>query len=246
MLHTIFEPLRALFIHIPKCGGGTILRTLESHLDAPNSYRSKTKKEYRKTLVGKLESSVGEERAKRFARGHEPYAIKKLVLDAEILDDYFKFAFVRNPYDRLYSAFNGYARKHTSFLTRRKKPELADINAFLKLKLQPEMFPNGTFEEACLDEETLFIHFLPQHQFLCDEGQMKADFIGRMERFDDDSAVLYERLGLTEVSPVTRHIEFRGDLTAPSRYLEQFDRESIDLVNRLYGKDFELLGYDRA
>ena len=245
MLHTLFEPLNALFIHIPKCGGGTILRTLESHIDAPNSYKSKTKKDYRRALVEQLGEKVGAERAARYARGHEPWSIKRAMLGDEKLASLFKFAFVRNPYDRLYSAFHGYAKKQNSFFSR-KKPELVDINAFVEQKLNAGIFVDGTFDERCLDEETLFIHFLPQAEFLGDNGESHADFLGRMESFDHDVQQLYQRLGLENVQEVTRHIDYRGDLTAPSRYLERFSADSIAKVNRLYAKDFALLGYDQA
>lgn len=222
-----------------------MLRTLESKLDLPNSFRSKVKQPMREALVETLAPQIGEVRARRFTRGHETYEIKERLLDPDVLASYFKFAFVRNPYDRLYSAFNDHRKNRTTLWSKLTEKESSDFNAFVQQRLTTRMFSNGEIDESCLDEDTIYIHFFPQHLFVCREGEIAVDSIGRMERFDEDFAAILERLGQNDGKLVTRHILYRGDLTAPSRYLEHYDPASIEIVNRLYAQDFELFGYSR-
>ncbi len=246
MHHTVFTDLNAIFFHIPRCGGGTVLRTLESRLGLPNSFHSRTKKASRRRVVALLTPRLGDLRARRFARGHEPVPIKAALIPPQMLADYFGFTFVRNPYDRLYSAWYGISRRHRGLLERWRRRELRDFNAFVAGPLRERIFDRGRFDESCLDEDSINIHFHPQFGFVHDGRRLVVDEIGRLERFEDDFRRICERLGLAHDGPlVTRHINYRGDLAASPRYLDRFDRRSIEIADELYADDFGLFGYRR-
>ena len=41
-------------------------------------------------------------------------------------------------------------------------------------------------------------HFIPQHKFICDDaGKVLVDFVGRVERMQEDYQYLADRLGIT-------------------------------------------------
>jgi hypothetical protein len=245
LLHTVFDSIEAIFFHIPKCGGGTVLRTLEARLGRPSSFNREIKKRLRRELSAFLAPKIGRQRAQRFARGHVTYEIGELVVPPEVMDGYFKFVFVRGPYDRLFSAWNDLTRSHSTMLQRFRHTELKDFNVFVKTRLREDVFVDGEINEAWLDQDTIYIHFYPQFLFACKDGEIRADFIGRLESFTADFENLAVRLGLGDVPMVTRHVKYRGNLKTASRYLDRYDQESIEIVNELYGRDFELFGYER-
>jgi hypothetical protein len=141
---------------------------------------------------------------------------------------YFKFAFVRNPWSRLYSAY--------TFLNKGGMNEadqawaatnLAGIDSFEQFVLE------------WLDAETMmsWVHFMPQHHFITNSrGEVAMDFIGRMENIDTDFNHVCQRLGIVANLPTlnksTRH-----------PHIQPYTDEMRNKVGELYKKDVSLFGY---
>jgi hypothetical protein len=102
---------------------------------------------------------------------------------------FFKFAFVRNPWDRLVSTYFFLKNGGVNELDRRFAAEnLAGYDAFAE------------FVEGWLKEKNIWssVHFRPQHYFICDANFCpRVDFIGRTETIDADFRFICQRLGVT-------------------------------------------------
>jgi hypothetical protein len=145
---------------------------------------------------------------------------------------YFKFTFVRNPYTRLVSAYE-----------------------FLKGGGHPAWMSNQRFRDEVLSEYVDFSdfvlrwlkprhrwpepHFRPQHEFLELGGGLVMDFVGRVERIDDDFATVCERLGVQ--ARLGRLNETREKHAALGTY---YTSDAVERrVRDFYARDFELFGY---
>lgn len=144
---------------------------------------------------------------------------------------YFKFSFVRNPWDRLYSAYTflkagGVDEKDRSW-AEENLSIFSDFNSFVTGWLNSENVMS-------------WVHFYPQYYFICDDQlNLKMDFIGRFEELDADITLVQKRLGL----PVKALDKVNASPTK-TNFLEIYTEESRDIVARVYAKDIALFHYD--
>ncbi len=144
--------------------------------------------------------------------------------------EYFVFCFVRNPYDRLVSAY-------FYLMGGGKGP--ADVrfrdNHLLAYKDFPDFLRNGLSRP----EVASWWHFRPQYFYLVNfEGELIVDYIGRFENLDNDFNEICKKLGVTAELP-------HSNKSKRSTYGKYFDKELQDIAYNFYQKDFELLGYSK-
>lgn len=140
----------------------------------------------------------------------------------------FKFAFVRDPLDRAYSAYR-YLRSDLLEVER-------DVAAH-RLTKKYDGFEAFVRHWLCEETAQRQIHFVPQWQFLCDSlGDIGVDFIGRQEDLAAAFAQVCERLGVTSKLPVVN----AGTVPALE---SQFSAATVDRIRRVYARDYELFGY---
>lgn len=141
-------------------------------------------------------------------------------------EQYFKFAFVRNPADRLYSAYN--------FLLKgweRKRSESGMAAFVAQFKCHNDFVVNGLPGSWLLGEPL----FLPQSYFLLNEhGSVMVDFLGRFESIDKDFATVAQRLGLNPNLPALN----RSGSERPD-----WSEDAKQVIRFLYGYDMETFGY---
>jgi len=144
----------------------------------------------------------------------------------------FKFSVVRNPWDRVVSAY--------WFLQQWADPG-GDPDAS-HCEGEERAFAFGTttsFDQfvherlhLCLDQP----HFRPQHLYIFDGDVNRMDFTGRFENLATDFAVICARLGLKASLPhdnASEHGDFRSYYTPETR----------NIVGEVYADDVRLLGY---
>lgn len=154
--------------------------------------------------------------------------------DPALFESAFTFGFVRNPFDRLVSAFHylrsdGASARDAAW-ARRNLGEFADFPAFAA----------GLERRAVRDRVLGWLHFLPQSYFLCDHAdRVLVDFVGRTERFSEGLDEINARTGLGLENQ--RH---RAVARAPAARL--YDAAATRLVADLYAADFGIFGYDRT
>ena len=158
-------------------------------------------------------------------------------LDKPVFDNLFKFAFVRNPYDRLVSEYFWKIKDNDTRLGLNCRN--IDFRTFiLKLEEKFEYLLNFPHHEVS--------HFLPQYMFICDQqDNLMVDFIWKYEDgLEKGLENLFKEIGFNESlsvelpkNNVTRHKR--------KKYTEYYDQETKDIVYYLYQKDFDIFGYDR-
>lgn len=142
---------------------------------------------------------------------------------------YFKFAFARNPWSRLYSAYGFLNRGGMNEDDRAwAAANLAGIDSFEQFVLE------------WLDAESMasWVHFMPQHHFITDSrGEVAMDFIGRMENLDADFGRICRRLGIAATLPGLNR-------STQQPYTLAYTDAMRDKVGELYQRDVALFGYD--
>lgn len=196
-----------IFTAIPKTGTHAVRRALREHLGGED--QEQVGLFVRKTLPYEALAAL--------QHGHLSLSQVRPYLGEELFQRYFKFAFVRNPFDRFVS--------YCAFMTR-------DDGAFLK---QPQQVMRYfLFKERPLDH----LLFAPQHTFLTDsEGRLLTDTVGRVERMQASYDEICARLGLS-----TSVLE-KVNSSKRSDYRGYYTPELIEGVADLYRRDIELFGY---
>lgn len=217
---------RCIFVHVPKAAGQSIERFfLELH---GLSWANRAPLLLRRND----DPARGPE---RLAHLFAPEYVACGHIGEVEFDRYFKFAFVRNPWDRLVSEYLYQGGRR-----------IGSFRQFVLEAAQP-LDPH-------LDA---FRHLAPQVRYLYDRtGRLRVDFVGRFERLQDDFARVCDRLGIPD--PSLPHVNAappeRGRrwamprLIARSaarrdRYVRYYDRRLRDLVAERYAEDIEAFGY---
>lgn len=167
------------------------------------------------------------------------YQIKKRQLLDGLDDkyqDYFKFAFVRNPWDRLVSC---YLDKLTEGRPGMNSPP------GLAAKVYPGM-PFAEFVEVVHEtpDKEANIHFRSQSSVICRWGgdrPIMADFIGRFENLEEDFGAVVEKIGDSRVQKIPHLMKAKSRKSRS--YGEFYDERLKNLVYERYEEDVEKLGY---
>ena len=146
---------------------------------------------------------------------------------------YFKFTFVRNPWDRLYSAY--------AFLKKGGMNEMDRVWAEENLSNYPDF---DSFVRGWVNEKNIrtWVHFYPQHYFICDASMnIKVDFVGRLERIDEDIRIVQQRLELPEDSLP----KINEGNTDRYDHAPQFSEKCLNIIARVYRDDIRLFSYSK-
>jgi hypothetical protein len=164
--------------------------------------------------------------------------------------DYFIFAFVRNPWDRLVSWYSmiqaaqavqwteaqGNARKrsqrHQTRLNKLWRYAIThsdDFKSFVRNCTQPVEMQAG-------------VHYSFSHNqldYVTDQsGLVIADFIGRFERFNDDVEDIFLKLGLGSLTELPHENPSQHE-----HYTGFYDDETEEIVRQRFARDIEYFGY---
>lgn len=180
-------------------------------------------------------------------RGHITFKQLSKLEIYESIKSYSKFCFVRNPYDRTYSAF----LHHRGAICGQGllKQELLCKSANLGFNHYVQYF----LDRKNIENNILYHHFIPQHLYAFSEGVSMLEFVGHVERFDEDIKKVCLVLGLDDV-----RIENKKIVTTAAppcnpggmhwndyKYIDKYERRAVEVVNELYAGDFEFFGYQR-
>lgn len=215
------------FVHVPKSGGHSLLADgitalggAEVAIKGQNylTYRFKQRPDLIVTYIGHDGRLPHYMTIARYKRQHPRC---------------FAFAFARNPYDRLVSAFHYLSKGGMN------EPDQRDSVEYVRAY-------EGDFRRFVLDAlagpepPRIFrqIHLRPQVDWLCDEsGRILVDYLGHLESFESAYGVLEHRLGVALPAPSHKNESVHR------HYETYYDERLRALVARAYHNDFEWLGY---
>ena len=151
--------------------------------------------------------------------------------------DYFRFCFVRNPWDRLVSCYKDKINYTPGHVYERYN------NPFVKYLTESGFFkPDMSFEDfvgvVCqIPDSHAEGHFRSQHLFVEDEqGRLLVDFIGKFETMDRDFAAVKRRIDLKGTVPHLRK-------TGHKPYWEFYNERTIEMVAQRYQRDIQLFNF---
>ena len=150
--------------------------------------------------------------------------------------EYFKFCFVRNPWDRLVSAYYQYikAKSEAHHITNYNWNK--DFNHFLS-----EIVFNGDHMENWLKyEKGTYDHWFPFSRFIGPSGNRHVDFIGRFENLGEDWAYVVNKIGLPK-HPLMH--EWHTIAKNRTEYQDYYNDHTRKLVADLYAEDIEAFKY---
>jgi hypothetical protein len=153
----------------------------------------------------------------------------RVIYGRKLFDQYFKFAFVRNPWDRLYSAYR--------YLKAGGWNDDDKVWAQDNLS-QYESFQSFVKQWLTKDNINKHKHFWPQSRFICDESNnLLIDHLAYFETINDDYDVIKKKLS-------TGQDIGHNNANPGNSYREAYDDESRDIVAEIYATDIALFGYD--
>ena len=189
---------KCIFIHIPRCGGTSI----EIAMCGRNWFN--------------IESSTKHLIASTAKNIYKPY-----------WNDYFKFSFVRNPWDRMVSL----AKYPGTYKLNLNKGKLVGFEDYFQKF--PEIEVDGR-------SKSLSDTFYPiKNSVYLNILNVELDFIGRFENLNEDFEFIYKSIG--DIPPLLTndsiHRSYHG------HYTEYYDDETRQIVAEKYAKDIEYFGY---
>lgn len=147
--------------------------------------------------------------------------------------DYFKFAFVRNPWDRLLSGYCDFVqnrKKQWSEKVKYDKELLSEYNDFNDFCIQ---FPSSKWATD--------VHLKPQYLFLTENNQLKVDFVGKFENLKIDFDHICQQINY-KYNKKTLDTKYRK--TNHQNYKEYYTEESKQIIGDYFKKDIELFNYE--
>ena len=199
---------RFIFAAVPKTGTHSVRQALREHMSEDDIEQ-----------VGLfVNKRFPFEELAAIRHGHLSLQQVRPFLGEEAFADYFKFAFVRNPFDRFVS--------YCAFMSRDSGHFATDPQAVMRYFLF----------DAPPEKHILF---QPQSSLLVDgDGQLLTDMVGRVETMQASYDAICARIGIPPRALDQVNSSSRGD------YRAYYTDPLKDAVATRYAQDLALFGYD--
>ena len=195
-----------IFIHNYKVAGTSIRKALAKHITLYQQYK------YSFALYDKVNRTINP----NYMRGHITALEIKNQLPPEIYDDYFKFVFVRNPWDWQVSLY--------FFILQEKK--------HYQHNLIKSMSSFEEYIEWRVNEDGR-----KQKDFLVDENDsIIVDYIGKYENLQDDFNEITRKIGINASLPYKNKSKHKD-------YREYYNDYTRDLIEKAFKEDIEMFNY---
>jgi hypothetical protein len=201
-----------IYVHIPKCAGKSITKAIRQqnvHLDFLGATLPQHRDEYGISDLW---------------LHHLPASSLQKILHDEVWKGYFKFAFVRNPWDLVVSYYH-YHKKEFD--------ESAEFHQHW-----PSIAERFRRTSNFVDWLHTGLYIQPHVNFLTDGGtKLLVDFVGRFENLHEDFRSVCARVGL--------HARLgHENQTEHAHYREYYDTATREIVRERFQRDIELFGYE--
>jgi len=198
---------KCIFVHVPKSGGSSIESLIwpgeRREVDLWMGFVSKYRNKYQTgglqhLLATQIRDHVGE----------------------DVFNQYFKFSFVRNPWDKAVSQF--------SYMSDR-----SDLMQYIGMK------EGCSFKKYLeLMQKKTHVQWEKQYKFIYDENlESLVNYLGRFENIESDTKEIFSRLGLEFNCVPHTNKSFR------KKFSLYWDDESIEMVGDIYKEDIDIFDY---
>ncbi|WP_435412942.1 sulfotransferase family 2 domain-containing protein [Psychroserpens mesophilus] len=153
----------------------------------------------------------------------------QLIFNKKEFYKYYKFTFVRNPWDRLVSTY--FFLKNGGFHENDKAWFDDNLSQF-------EDFEDFVLNWLNDENSYKWIHFIPQYEFITLNNKVLVDDIFKLEDINESIKIISKKLNIP--------IELKHENQNPNRdskYREYYTPEMKDIVGLVYKKDIELFDY---
>lgn len=192
-----------MFIHVPKCAGMSVTKYLKSLSGDP-------------VLIDSINTD------------YYPHTNKR---DFNLVKPDFTFAFIRNPFDRLVSAYKtkwvsedyhqgGFKNFVKHYLGNQEANDNSDAGSFFRWShVMPWTDPRMKLFDA--------------------DGNKRIDYYGRFENFSDEIEEIIKKLGLSN----PKKFPHENNNHRKKHYSEMYDDETYAIASKFYKTDLELSHY---
>ena len=216
----ISNKYRFIFVHVHKVAGQSITNALIPYAAEPWQKYLSTVIPYRIQL--KVFTKIKQYGGKGFSP--QPFAdhisgpVLRDALGAARFDQYFSFAFVRNPWDWVLSQYT-YAKKNPRHHMHKKYNSFQNFNEFCRWHCTEN--PSIKFQKNYVFDK---------------KGRQVVNFIGKQEYLRRDFKYVCEQIGINAVLP-------HYNQSRKESYQKHYSDESMELVSRTFSEDIRLLSY---
>lgn len=229
---------RFIFIHLHKTAGDSICDALRPHLAKSDFVlQSDFQTWIQKHTTRPAEANLG-------LRKHSPAHTIRDKIDPDVWNTYYKFAFVRHPYDRALSLYHFAAKKA------RERQRLIPRNVWylmppgrrtdplnwktVRAYLETDSFSSFLRHPAVWDD----VGMQPQISSLTDErGKIIVDFVGHFEDLARDFETVQEAIGVRSANLARRNASVN------SQAEQNLSRQDRALLAERFDADLAVLGY---
>lgn len=241
----INNELKAIYLHNVKCGGVYMRELLQKKYNFKEIIREQHHK-YADFFDDERHIRWDEDTDKHTIRkmGKYRYLLSHQDVNPKNIKDYFKFIFVRNPYDKIISAYlylkriMGQSVEGNRTRNTFENPVFfVDFNAFVH-------------NYRAVNNISYYHAFMPQYETMLDFAEnINFQYIGRVENLDADFIEVLTILGVAEIKHINCvYYNKRGNTTSVSErddIIAGMTAETFEFINTFFEKDFEIFGYVR-
>ena len=198
---------RFIFIHVNKAAGTSVQNALAQFGHNPSG-----------DSLGKLKSKLhlARDYRQRFYAEHANASQLRKVMPQEVYDEFFKFAFVRNPWDWLASSYH-YLCNTPTHRHHRRVVAMASLADYVDFEIV-----RGKRSQAA---------------FVCSGDEVIIDFVGRFETLEKDFSSVCRHVGIEASLPHANKTDHRD-------YREFYDDALTAKVAEHWRCDIDLFAYE--
>lgn len=209
----IIDNNKVIFIHIQKTAGTSITHALLSNLIGQETSGP----------MMDLPKHIQNEYGLRFDLKHASALKIQKHVGKDKWNDYYKFAFIRNPWDRAVSAYH-WGHDHN------KENKSVSFTEFARMLPTSPNNISATWGQASYSQLS-FISSL--------DGKIIVDDVFQFEKFDIALRTINFKTGIDVVSTIKKHKANR----TRKPYNEYYTEETKDIISNMFKIDIEYFGY---
>ena len=158
-------------------------------------------------------------------------------IPGEMFNEFFKFCFVRNPYDRIVSEYFWKIKDNDLRLGINCR-NLSFRNFVLLLEKK--------FNNLMLLPHNEATHFIPQYMFVCNDNyELLVNLVVKYEdTLEEGLKKLFDNIGIS-YSDNFRLPKHNSTRSNRKKYTEYYDEQTKNIIYNLYKKDFEIFNYSK-